>query len=315
MNCIVVTGATGMLGAALIRAAIQHGTKKIYAVVRPGTKKLYRLPTHPSVVPIVCGVEELSALPEMIADKCDVFYHFAWSLTGAHRNEDITEQGRNVVYTLEAIQAAAKLGCKKFVGAGSQAEYGVIDRETIGPETPVNPIQPYGIAKYAAGQLALASAKLLQIHCVWVRIFSVYGIYDKPTTMICASLRKLLRGEQTAFTPATQHWDYLFSEDAGEAFWLIGMNGKDQSIYCLGSGKALPLYQYIEQMRNIVCPGRDMGIGKLPFPAKGIKRLCADISTLQQDTGFVPKTTFSDGIRLTLEYLQKELSIEMNRSE
>ena len=56
---------------------------------------------------------------------------------------------------------------------------------------------------------------------IWMRIFfSTYGPYDKSTSMIAESLGKLLRGEPMAFTPATQIWDYLYSEDAARAFYL-----------------------------------------------------------------------------------------------
>ena len=62
----------------------------------------------------------------------DTFYHIAWGYTGAARNKSTRLQSKNIDYTLDAVEAAAKLGCKRFIGAGSQAEYGPLDREMIG---------------------------------------------------------------------------------------------------------------------------------------------------------------------------------------
>ena len=45
-------------------------------------------------------------------------------------------------------------------------------------------------AKLAAGKLAFAYAGELGIECIWPRIFSVYGIYDKESSMIAGSLAK-----------------------------------------------------------------------------------------------------------------------------
>lgn len=85
-------------------------------------------------------------------DSCDAFFHLAWTGTvGAARN-DMFQQNKNVEYALEAVELAASLGCKIFVGAGSQAEYGRVEGKLCA-DTPVFPENGYGIAKLCAGQM------------------------------------------------------------------------------------------------------------------------------------------------------------------
>lgn len=304
MNSIVVTGATSMIGVATINACLNHQVSRIYAVVRPDCTKLYRLPTDDRIRIVYCDAKNYESLPDLIPKKCDVFYHIAWSLTGSARNADLSEQCKNILYTLEAVKAAAVLGCSKFVGAGSQAEYGRLDIEAISPKSPVDPVQPYGIAKYAAGKIALEQATQLGLSCLWVRIFSVYGIYDKPSSMIASSLTKLIKGDVAQYTPAEQRWDYLFSEDAGEAFYLIGKKACGKKVYCLGSGNARPLREYIEQMREAVSENAKVDIGSLPYPENVLMNLCADICSLEEDTGFYPKTDFEEGIKKTIAWMR-----------
>ena len=302
MKRIVVTGATSMIGVALIEECLRHDIE-IYAVVRSSSGKAGRLPLSEKIHLTDCSLEDLSDLPGRIPGGCDTFYHIAWGNTGAARNKSTELQSRNIFYTLQAVRAAAELGCRRFIGAGSQAEYGPMDVEKISPDSPVNPSTPYGASKLAAGHLAGMLCRELGMECIWPRIFSVYGKYEKETTMVASGLRKMLAGEPTEFTPAMQRWDYLYSRDAGRAFYLIGEKGKGGSVYCVGSGQARPLKEYIEEMAALTGAGKP-GIGAKPYPPGAVMNLCADIGTLTGDTGFIPEYTFEQGIRETIEWIK-----------
>lgn len=302
MKHIVVTGATSMIGAALIEECMKHDTE-VYAVVRVSSGKQSRLPSGPKLHLVDCDLENLDRLSEKIPEKCDTFYHIAWGNTGEARNKSTELQSRNIFYTLQAVRAAAELGCRRFIGAGSQAEYGPMDVEKISPDSPVNPSTPYGASKLAAGHLAGMLCRELGMECIWPRIFSVYGKYEKETTMVASGLRKMLAGEPTEFTPAMQRWDYLYSRDVGRAFYLIGEKGKGGSVYCVGSGQARPLKEYIEEMAALTGAGKP-GIGAKPYPPGAVMNLCADIGTLTGDTGFIPEYTFEQGIRETIEWIK-----------
>lgn len=291
-----------MIGTALINECIKKGIE-VYAVLRASSGKKMRLPESEKLHMVDCSLEELETLPQKIMEKCDTFYHIAWGNTGENRNSSTELQSRNIAYTLAAVKAAYALGCRRFIGAGSQAEYGPMDVDKISPDSPVNPTTPYGAAKLASGQLARMLCKELGMECIWPRIFSVYGIYEKETTMVASGLRKMLAGEKTSFTPALQRWDYLFSADAGRAYYLIGEKGKDGAVYCVGSGQAGPLKDYIEIMAELT-GAEETGIGVRPYPAGAVMNLCADISSLTADTGFVPEYTFREGIRETITWLK-----------
>ena len=123
MKRIIVTGATSMIGTALIEECIRHDIE-VYAVVRAGSSKTKRLPESARIHQIECELEKLEELPAKITGECDTFFHIAWGNTGENRNSSTELQSRNVFYTLKAVRAAHAMGCKRFIGAGSQAEYG-----------------------------------------------------------------------------------------------------------------------------------------------------------------------------------------------
>lgn len=305
MKRVVVTGATSMIGQALIDECLKQNIY-VCAVIRKDTARRDRLPEHPNLELAECSLDELKELPDRIQGTFDTFYHIAWGATGSARNKSVVLQSKNIGYTLDAVQAAKAMGCRRFIGAGSQAEYGHLDLERIGPDAPEHPVTPYGSAKLAANQLSRLLCRELGLEWIWPRIFSVYGIYDKESTMIMTAIRQFLTGEETSFTPGEQMWDYLYSEDVGRAFYLMGEKGKADSIYCVGSGQAMPLKEYIIKIRDIISPGADTGIGKRAYPPQPVMHLCADIESLHKDTGFEPICTFEEGIRTIAEYMREK---------
>ena len=208
-------------------------------------------------------------------------------------------QNQNVKYALDAVELAHRMHCKVFIGTGSQAEYGRFEGK-LTETTPTFPENGYGIAKLCAGQMTRERAHQLGMRQIWARILSVYGPYDGKQSMIMSSINKLLKGERASFTKGEQMWDYLYSKDAARALYLLGQRELD-GVYCLGSGNARPLKEYIMEMRNQISPDSEVGIGDIPYAVGQVMYLCADISKLQKDTGFEVTYGFKQGIREILE--------------
>ena len=254
---------------------------------------------------IECDLSELGNLKNLIPDKCDAFFHFGWAGTfGAERN-DMELQLRNINFTLDAVKAAKDLGCEVFLGAGSQAEFGR-HNEKISPSTSANPENGYGMAKLCAGQMSRLVCAELGIRHIWFRIFSVYGPYDGEKTMIISGIKQLLAGKRPSYTKGGQLWDYLYCDDAARAFRLAAERGRDGAVYCVGSGKTRRRSEYIEIIRDSVDPKAEIGIGDVPYAEKQVMYLCADISSLNEDTGFEPEYSFEKGIEKTVEWCKEK---------
>ena len=247
-----------------------------------------------------CDLSELNVVTNKTGKDWDVFFHFAWlGTTGAARN-DMYLQNQNVRYALDAVAAAKRFGCHAFIGAGSQAEYGQVEG-LLTPETPAFPEMGYGIGKLCAGQMTREYAHQLGMKHVWVRILSIYGPNDGIQSMVMSTIARLKNGDVPQFTKGEQMWDYLYSGDAAEAFWLLGEKGHDGKVYVLGSGKARPLAEYIKEIRDTVNPNAEIALGAIPYGEKQVMHLQADISELEKDTEWNPKTSFKSGIKTIVE--------------
>lgn len=300
LKTAVITGPTGAIGTALIRRMASEDVQ-VYAVVRPDSRRLTAIPADEHVHVVKLDVSELERLPEFVPGGADAFYHFAWGNTvGAGRN-DMPVQIHNIRWTIEAARAAAALGCQVFIGSGSQAEYGRVD-SALTPETPCFPENGYGMAKLCAGQMSRVECEKLGIGHIWTRILSVYGPGDGAGSMISSVIRQLLAGEKPSLTAGEQIWDYLYSEDAAQAFYLLGQHGVSGKTYVLGNGACRPLREYIELLRDAIDPTLPLGLGEVPYGPKQVMHLQADISALTADTGFTPQYSFEEGIRHTIAW-------------
>ena len=105
MKRIIVTGATSMIGTALIEECIRHDIE-VYAVVRAGSSKTKRLPESARIHQIECELEKLEELPAKITGECDTFFHIAWGNTGENRNSSTELQSRDGIIFTAKMQGA-----------------------------------------------------------------------------------------------------------------------------------------------------------------------------------------------------------------
>lgn len=300
MKRAIITGATGVVGTALIRALIENNIE-VLILCRQDSVRNSNLPENHLITKVYCDLSKLETIQNETGKEWDIFYHFAWEGTTGTARNDMYLQNLNVKYALDAVKVAHRFGCKKFIGAGSQAEYGRVEG-ILKPSTPVFPETGYGIAKLCASQMTRELSHQIGMEHNWVRILSVYGPNDGAQSMIMSTINKLRKNEIPQFTKGEQMWDYLYSGDAGQAFKLVGEKGVDGKVYVLGSGKARPLVEYIEEIRNIVEPKGQIELGVIPYSEKQVMHLQADVKELMEDTGWSISTNFSKGIRNILDW-------------
>lgn len=305
MENVIVTGPTGEIGLALVKELLSHDIN-VTALVRPHSKRTGRLPQHNHLRVIECEMENLKNCK--IQDHFEVFYHLGWDYSRAHDRVD--KHLLNAQYTLEAVELAVRMGCKCFVGAGSQAEYGRIGGKKT-ESTPCFPETAYGIAKYCAGRMAELSCKQKGIRYVWPRIFSVYGPGDAESTMVMSVIRQLMAGKIPALTKGEQMWDFMYSADAACALRLLGEKDNCEGIYCIAGGCKRQLRTYIEEIRDCIDRNLQLEFGKIPYAENQVMDLDVDISKLTKDTYFQPETSFEEGIRKTIQWCMEHPQVEI----
>ena len=295
MKRVIITGPTGTIGVALADVLTKTGCE-VYAICRPNSSNIKNLKKHENLHVVECDISKLSSLKSVLNGGFDAFYHFAWNGTFGEDRNEIELQFNNVKFTLDAIDLAKNLNCKVFIGAGSQAEYGHFC-EPANEKTITKPFTLYGAAKLSAGQMSRVYAQNIGLAHIWVRIFSIFGPCDDERTLVSYVINQLKAGKSPILTPGEQIWDYLYSYDAADAMIKIAKNGKNGSVYCLGSGQKRLLKDYIRDISEVVNPEVKLMFGQKMYSQNQVMFLSADISTLKNDTGFVPKYEFKQAIK------------------
>jgi nucleoside-diphosphate-sugar epimerase len=297
---ILVTGAGGFVGAAVIKAAVAAG-HEVIALVRNDTSRLAAIGDHISLQRV--DLAHTAAVAALLnATKPEIVIHSAWEgVGGALRSGDI--QLDNIRTTVALTDAAIAAGARKFVGIGSQAEYGRYDRKIVETDLP-QPTMLYGAAKLAACHLAAQRCREAGVGFVWLRLFSVYGPSDNANWLIPSTAAALVRGKSPLCTAGTQKWDYLHIDDVADGTLGAAVTDSATGVFNLSSGNPVAVRQIVETLRDFAAPGLELTFGTIPFGPDQIMHLDGDNSRLRAATGWSPRVPLEIGLRQVVDELR-----------
>lgn len=306
---VIVTGAAGFVAAATVRRLL-HAGHAVLAWVRPESDlgRLAGLRGDPALSFLsldVAAVREergrATALEALRAFRPDAVVHGAWrGIRGASRDDPA--QVENVAVAVELLRACADAGVRRFVGLGSQAEYGP-QPGVIDEETPPRPANLYGAAKLACGPLALALGRRLGVSVAWARLFSVYGPGERAGALVPDLAAALGAGRPFPLGTCEARWDYLYEDDAAEALEALAVRDDAVGAFNVASGAAVPLREVVVRIRDLVAPGAPLAFGaRAPSPGEP-GRLEASVRRLQEATGWRARVTLADGLARTVAAL------------
>lgn len=195
---VLVTGATGYLGSALIALLHERGLTP-RAVLR-SPERAVALP--PEVPWVVADLADPAAL-RRAAEGCEAVFHLAASVGNS------AEQTRrlNVLGTQAVLDAARAAGVQRFVHTSSAAA--IVDStglvsERAAAETALT--DPYSTTKAEAERLVLASARDGGLEAVVVSPLMIYGPSPAGPHSYNALFAAAARGEVTEVVDAQVGW-------------------------------------------------------------------------------------------------------------
>jgi len=303
MNRILVTGGTGFVGARVVRQLVEQG-RDVALLVRE-TSDARRIADLVTRCKVIRG--DLLSLERCAEDlgryAPQAVLHLAWAgVKGADRNGPA--QMDNVRSSIDLYRTTEAIGCRHFVGLGSQAEYGPASGR-ISESAATLPTTVYGAAKLATGLLLERAAAASGRPFAWLRLFSSYGPDDDPSWMIPYLIRSLLAGEKPRLTRAEQMWDYLHVDDAAAAM-IAALDAGARGFFNLGSGQARPLRDIITLIRDSIDPALPLGFGVVPYRPDQVMHLEADNSALAAAAHWRPAVPLEDGLAATVAWHRSE---------
>jgi dTDP-6-deoxy-L-talose 4-dehydrogenase (NAD+) len=235
---IAVTGASGFIGAQVVRRMREAGDEPL-ALVRRGSAatRLQGLAVHE--VPL----EDGEALRRWLdAHRPEAVVHLAWY--AKPRDYLVSpENSTSLASTTRLAEAVFASGCRKLVGVGTCLEYALSDRP-VEETAPVGPVSPYARAKLEAFRSAADLAARAGAEMAWARVFHLYGPGEDPSRLVPTVAASLARGEPIDVTAGEQVRDYLHVTDVASGIAALARPGA-AGVYNVCSGSARPLRELL----------------------------------------------------------------------
>lgn len=300
MKNVIVTGANGFIGKTLVNTLLEKG----YHVVALDVQFDDVLVNDGRVTCVNVLNKEVSELKsEIPVDEYMCFFHLAWAGTSGPARADYVVQLNNVKLACDYIKLCGVVGCKRVVYASSINEmetYEYLQSDEIEPSGGYI----YGTGKLAAHLMGETVAKLNDIEFIPVIITNIYGVGEKSARMIYTSINKLVHKEHCSFTAGYQTYDFIYITDAINSIIAVAEKGKAFNRYYIGSGEPKPLREFLLEMRDIVDPEAEIGLGDIPFKGVDISYDQFDLRKVERETDYVNKVSFVEGIKKTAEWIR-----------
>ena len=313
MKNILVTGGAGFIGSNFIFYMMKaHPDYRIvcldkltYAGNLSTLRSVMDLPNFRFVKLDICdraGVEQLFE-----EEKPDMVVNFA---AESHVDRSIEDPSiflqTNIIGTSVLMDACRKFGITRYHQVSTDEVYGdlPLDRPDLffTEETPLHTSSPYSSSKAGADLLVMAYHRTYDLPVSISRCSNNYGPYHFPEKLIPLMIANCLNDKPLpVYGQGLNVRDWLYVEDHCKAIDLVIHRGRVGEVYNIGGHN---------EMRNIdivrmICRelGKPESLITYVTDRKGHDmRYAIDPSKIHRELGWLPETSFADGIKKTIRW-------------
>ncbi len=275
---VVVAGSRGCIGSRLVPELVARGCRVIELA------------------------DEAAAGQLPSKTRADAFVNLAWLGSRGAARADYALQLDMVRTALDYYGLAVRLGCRRYLCPGTIGERMAELPECDGVRSQ-NAVYVY--AKSTLRRMLLALERP-ECRVVWARLGNLYGSGDTGN-LVNRTLAKVLAGEEAAFGPASQPYEFVAIDDCAAALaGLVLSPALSRCDYYVGAGTPRELREWLREIGRIA--GREdlVAIGKRPDDGTRYRAEWFDIGPLAADTGYRPKVSFAKGVAALAESMKKE---------
>ena len=224
----------------------------------------------------------------------------------------------NIIGFYNILEACRRYPVEHLVYASSSSVYGTNKKVPYSTEDKVdNPVSLYAATKKSNELMAHAYSKLYNIPSTGLRFFTVYGPAGRPDMAYFGFTNKLIRGQTIEiFNYGNCKRDFTYVDDIVEGILRVmkrapeKKNGEDglplppYRVYNIGNSAPENLLDFVqilqEELTNagVLPADYDFESHKklVPMQPGDVPVTYADVSQLEQDTGFRPATSLREGL-------------------
>jgi len=300
MAKVFITGITGFLGSSIAQYLGDNG-HEIIGLYRPGSS-LKLLEAIENKITLV--LQENDWVNDVISHKPQVVIHAAWAGVGHNDRDNWDSQLLNIDYLKQVLAIGKHSGAIKFIGLGSQAEYGTFNG-MIDEHYPADPKEAYGCVKVISSEFVKQYCNYHDINWYWLRLFSFYGKEESERWLIPSMVKKMLTEQEMDLTEGEQKYAYLYVGDLGLAINNIIVKPGRSGIYNISGSSLIKLRDLVESIRDIVNKSFKLNFGRLPYRANQSMHIQGNSLKFKKEFGEFEASNFDASLLATINGLIK----------
>jgi nucleoside-diphosphate-sugar epimerase len=306
---ILLTGATGFIGSHVARLLVNQEGCEVHALVREHSNPWRIQDILPSLHLWRSDLGTSTMREYLLEIQPDLCIHLAW-YTEPGKYLQALENLDSLASSLELVTQLAAVGCRRFVGIGTCAEYDF----SLGYLSESSPIKPFGF--YAATKAAFSTilpefSQITGMEIAWLRLFYLYGPGEDERRLVAGIITSLLRDEVIKTTKGEQIKDFLHVEDSARAIWAVARSNL-QGVINIGSGQPVTVKEIAYQLGNLLGKSSLIDLGALPYRPQEPMFVCANNHLLKENTDWIQQYELLSGLESTIDWYQQRIKREQN---
>ena len=334
---VIVTGAAGFIGFHLSKRLLSHG---ITVTGFDNLNDYYDVSLKESRLAILnkltnfefkkIDLQNRYELDQLLSSvKPDYLIHLAaqagvrYSLTNPYAYLD-----SNLTSFLNILETCRHHPIKHLIYASSSSVYGANKKVPFSTHDNVDhPLSLYAASKKANELMAHAYSNLYHLPTTALRFFTVYGPYGRPDMALFIFTKAILEGTSIdVYNFGKMKRDFTYVDDivegivrlipkapVGEKNWNAQNPDPSSSfapyrVFNIGNNKPIELLRFIECLEEKL--GRKAIKNFLPLQDGDVEETYADISDLEEETGFRPSTSIESGIDSFVKWYKEYYQIK-----
>lgn len=311
---VLVTGATGFVGACLTRRLVEAG-HELHVVTRRDSDRWRIVDLGGRLTDHCCDLRDLAATESCVAAASpEVVCHLATygGFATQQGGREIVEA--NLLGTMNLVQSCEKSGVRLIVNTGSSSEYGPQDHPMREDDLPA-PLGDYGVTKLAATLFCQSEALTKGVPVVTLRLFSPYGPWDDPRRLIPYAAASLLAGEPPQLASPDAVRDYVYIDDVLDCYQMLveGTVRPAAGIYNVGSGCQSSIGEVVAELERLCGNGVASRWGERSAARPEPGCWVADIARARDQLGWQPQVSLHQGLARTVAWLGRHLHLYRRR--
>lgn len=292
---VFVTGSTGFIGSYLVRQLINDG-HELLCLKRP-TSDISRL-ADLQIQWVNVSEDWHEAFRQF---QPEAIFNLAWDGVSASDRVIWQKQVQNISFQQNLLDISAECGVRKFIGTGSQSEYG--DFEGVIDETyPVNPKTAYAATKLACLDLVKCFCEIHQIEWYWFRLFPLFGPGESDRWLIPSLIKAMCTSKEMDLTPGEQRLPYLYVGECAKALVSPLKTDDKSGIYNVCADNPQPLKSLVTKIKDQVNPDFQLNFGALDYRFGQSMLMGSSTDKLKANLYTLDTASFETHLQETIQY-------------